>query len=954
MLTVLQDVAAQGTVTSSEFSSLQTLVSLLNVSGGVAVSSYVQDITARLVDGDAANAYWTDGGQAVSLGNLAAGSSAAQLNELIGKWFLGTDLPSIAGFSNLEYQSDASALFGPGGAPLYTDANQGELSDCYLIASFGECALMDPSVIESMFTDNGNGTYGVRFYVDGKAEHVTVDMQLPYFTNNNVWANGSALAFANGSPLWAELIEKAFVELNAESGVTGETTGNAYTDIANGDAEPITLITGKSINTYYYNLYSSTSWSSTVLQNVSSALADGEEVLVGTQNTVSDSTRFVADHMFEVINYNSATQLFTLYNPWGSAASNPSPSITFTASMTDLHNNYCDIYVATGQALSLPLAPPNVSLTLAQFASNQTTVSLTGTIDAADAGLTISIYDGATLLGDASANASGAWSATVVVSAQGVHTLTAQAANSAGAGVSNSVVDLVNAQTSLSSGGETVLFSGPSDSVVLSNGGCNWDTVTGSNGTIDLTSAQADVVGSDDTIEFSGGSGNVASLEWAGSTASCSIDGFTPDDTIELVGLTNAYAPTTPGGDEPASFNLSIDGNAVTQTNGDGSQFVSTFNIAGQAFTEKVISYAANGQLVSKLYEGVTGVGNLSAFEYLYAGNSLVGTDDFYSGIAGQAYTNEEVDHDGAGRVIRAAFSGVSVATYSSYEYDYVGGVFSGSKFTYTTVPAGASYASYEVDYGYNNAFVGDKFFCANVTGQSYTGEEMDFDANTALSRVVLTGVEDQPYSSLELDYSTGLYEGCKAFYDISGQSYANEEVDVSASGQLEKVVYSSLSGTPYQTVEQDYSNGSPADVVYGYADVTGQTYNAYQVTDSASGAALQETFDLDSGGHTLIALTGGQTLTSLGDDKMTGSSTGSTTFALNAIYGADVITNFTSADTISLSTSEFANFAALTSAAVQSGANVAITASDGDTLTLKNMTTGTLAGMQSNFTFHA
>jgi hypothetical protein len=86
----------------------------------------------------------------------------------------------------------------------------------------------------------------------------------------------------------------------------------------------------------------------------------------------------------------------------------------------------------------------------------------------------------------------------------------------------------------------------------------------------------------------------------------------------------------------------------------------------------------------------------------------------------------------------------------------------------------------------------------------------------------------------------------------------------------------------------------------------------------------------------------------------MTGSSTGSTTFVLDAIYGADVITNFTSADTISLPAAEFANFAALTSAASQSGANVLITASDGDTLTLKNMTTGTLAGMSSNFTFHA
>ena len=77
---------------------------------------------------------------------------------------------------------------------------------------------------------------------------------------------------------------------------------------------------------------------------------------------------------------------------------------------------------------------------------------------------------------------------------------------------------------------------------------------------------------------------------------------------------------------------------------------------------------------------------------------------------------------------------------------------------------------------------------------------------------------------------------------------------------------------------------------------MTGQTYYAYQVMENASGAPLQETFDLNSGGHTLVALTGGQTLTSLGNDKMTGSATGSTTFVLNPIYGADTITNLTSA----------------------------------------------------------
>ena len=208
MLTVFQDVAAQGTVTSSEFSSLQTLAALLNQPSGIEATLYVQDITDAIINGNSANAY----------GDLAAGSSAAQLNGLIGEWFLGTDLPSLAGFSGIAYKNDANTLYGPSGTPLYTDANQGELGDCYLIGSIGECALMDPNAIKSMFTYDGNGVYGVRFFVNGQPDYVTVNTQLPYFTNNSVWANGSALAFANGAPIWAELIEKAFVELNAQPG----------------------------------------------------------------------------------------------------------------------------------------------------------------------------------------------------------------------------------------------------------------------------------------------------------------------------------------------------------------------------------------------------------------------------------------------------------------------------------------------------------------------------------------------------------------------------------------------------------------------------------------------------------------------------------------------------------------------------------------------------------------
>jgi hypothetical protein len=357
---------------------------------------------------------------------------------------------------------------------------------------------------------------------------------------------------------------------------------------------------------------------------------------------------------------------------------------------------------------------------------------------------------------------------------------------------------------------------------------------------------------------------------------------------------------------------------------------------------------------VEYLFTNVTGQ-PYSAYADVYAaGGELIGINELETGLTGQSYTSVEYDFAGSGPVVRAAFTGVSGAAYSSYQDDYVGGVFAGSQFTYTTAPAGATYSSDETDYDQAGNFAGDQFFFTNIQGQSYTGEEEDFDAGGALSSVLLTGIAGQAYSSLELDYSDGTYEGYKAYYtDVTGQSFTSEEVDVSAANELEKVVYSGMTSTPYSSVEQDYSGGALADVIYDFTNVTGASSYSYQVEDNASGGALWETLDLNSGGHDLIALASGQTLTSLGDDTMTGD--GATTFVLDAVYGADTITNLAGGDIVSMPDSEFTSFTALSKAASFANGSAVITAGDGDTLTLNGITKPTqLHRLSGVFTFHA
>ena len=81
-----------------------------------------------------------------------------------------------------------------------------------------------------------------------------------------------------------------------------------------------------------------------------------------------------------------------------------------------------------------PVAPAIASFstdsgTVGDHITNDNTLTLTGT---AEANSTVKVYDGATLLGSATANGSGAWSYTTAALSNGAHSLTATATDAAG------------------------------------------------------------------------------------------------------------------------------------------------------------------------------------------------------------------------------------------------------------------------------------------------------------------------------------------------------------------------------------------------------------------------------------------------------------------------------------------------------------------------------------------
>lgn len=340
LLKALQDldaaVATQKTgLTAQQFADLKTIAANLNL--GVTTSAYLTYAFTALVGGNAANAKWTGGGaSATTLGNLAAGSTATQLSELIGKWFLGTDLPSasvsMSGYSTfkISYSTAQKPLFAASG-PSMGDINQGYLGDCYFLSSCAEVAQQHGSAIRAMFTDNGDGSYGVRFYAAGRAEYVTVNAAL---------ANGGAI-FNNGPDLWASLLEKAYAQFQAINLETGNSVnaGNSYTTIGNGGfpADALEALTGASaFDNFYANgsswvdyrqngalSYTSASGGLATAAVQSALIADlkaGDDLILSSYTNAYDSSHrqtLVASHALSIYGFDSATNMFEIRNPWG-------------------------------------------------------------------------------------------------------------------------------------------------------------------------------------------------------------------------------------------------------------------------------------------------------------------------------------------------------------------------------------------------------------------------------------------------------------------------------------------------------------------------------------------------------------------------------------------------------------------------------------------------------------
>ncbi len=348
MLALYGQVEHDSLVSPAEFADLQNLAT---GPAFLAMSDDIRNLSGKVANGNPANQHY----QGAPLGNLQAGSSAEQLGKLVDKWFLGQDHPAI--LPTQQYKHIPGSLFLDAGADepgqggiSYTDIRQGRPGndDCYLLAALAETALKDWGAIHDMFTDNGDGTYAVRFFHNGGAvDYVTVDgylptvrdgipgHDLPSYIGSSVYAHWESAA---GNELWVALVEKAYVQLNEERWI-GQDGTNAYQGIAGGLAEDsMTHITGRDAHSHSYIRYADR-------DAVISAFTAGQLVALGTNPDADLVTADVVhDHAYAMVGYDAATQIFTLFNPWGTAGGYVPIGLTYQFKPGMLHLTWDEIF----------------------------------------------------------------------------------------------------------------------------------------------------------------------------------------------------------------------------------------------------------------------------------------------------------------------------------------------------------------------------------------------------------------------------------------------------------------------------------------------------------------------------------------------------------------------------------------------------------------------------------
>jgi hypothetical protein len=318
MISLLRGVGIDGTVGNAELTDLRTLVT----STSYVMPSHVRALAKKVVFYHLANENY----QGQVAGNLVDGSSAVLLNNLIDKWFLGSDVPAITGIGQT-YQTALGALFE--GNPNSLQVVPGIAGHSYFLNSLGSIADRNANAIRNMLLDNGDGTFTVRFYAGslgsfvlnngrlsngfsagtGTADYVTVDRQLPALADGTLVYAGAGQNVATASAIWAALAEKAYAQWH-ETGNAGRNGVNSYAALTGG---------WMSTSNAHILGYNSTNFafSNAIAETLIEALSLRKAVTMSTRSGASGGG-LTGSQTYAIAGYNAAQKTFSLKTISGS------------------------------------------------------------------------------------------------------------------------------------------------------------------------------------------------------------------------------------------------------------------------------------------------------------------------------------------------------------------------------------------------------------------------------------------------------------------------------------------------------------------------------------------------------------------------------------------------------------------------------------------------------------
>ena len=542
--------------------------------------------------------------------------------------------------------------------------------------------------------------------------------------------------------------------------------------------------------------------------------------------------------------------------------------------------------------------------------TNDNTLTLNGT---AAANTTVKVFDGATQIGTATANASGAWSYTTTALADGAHSLTAKVTDASGQTSAASAALAVkidtaapNAPTMTSSSAAAAAAKGTAtaNTVTLSGTAEANSTVTVFDGKTQIGTATANSNGAWSLTTGTLTSGNHTftskSMDAAGNTsaASAAVVANIPSSTPAPAApkISSFSNDTGVVGDNITSDNtLTLKGTAAANST------VKVFDGATQIGTATANSSGAWSYTTAALADGAH---NLTAKVTDTSGQTSSASSALAVKIDTKAPTAPKIAAgDGTSNTDHVTLTGTAEANSTVKVFDgtkQIGTATADSKGAWT-------YAADSLSDGSHNFTTKAMDAAGNTSGSSATfNVKVDTHTVTPAPSAEFTKVV-QNWNDTVTFKGTADPNSLISIYD-NGSAKAIGSVKVASDGTWS-----------YKT------SSAVSDGVHNFtATVTDKAGN----TSSLPGSAV-----LGTGSGDVLKSTSG-------NDLFKGNG-GNDTFVFTPNFGADVISNFSatgrSHDVVQFSKSVFDSFADVLAHASQSGHDVVIDAGGGNTLTLKD-----------------